>query len=48
MEISVSGLSVYVEVSDFGWIGVVENIGNFQAATLGELVDLIKLTVERI
>lgn len=48
MEITVLGSCVYVEVSDFGWIGVVHSVGSFQAATLGELIDLIKLTVERI
>ena len=48
MEITVLDSYVYVEVSDCGWIGVVYAVVSFQAATLGELIDLIKLTLERI
>lgn len=48
MEITVLGSSVYVEVSDFGWVGVVHSVGSFQAATLGDLIDLITITLERI
>ena len=48
MEITVSGKTVYVEVSDYGWIGKVNRIGSFQAVTLNDLIDLIKLTLERI
>lgn len=48
MEFTVSGRTVYVELSDFGWVGKVNRVGSFQAATLGDLLDLIKLTLERI
>ena len=48
MEITVNGSIVYVEVSDFGWVGVVHSIGTFQAATLRDLIDLIRLILERM
>lgn len=48
MEITVSERTVYVELSEFGWTGAVNRVGNFQAATLGDLIDLIKITLERI
>lgn len=48
MEFIVSGKTVYVELSDYSWIGQVKDVGNFSAATLGDLIDLIKLTLERI
>lgn len=47
MEIRVLGSVVYVELSDFGWVGVVHSVGSFQAATLGDLIDLIKLVLSR-
>ena len=48
MDITVRGNVVHVEVSDFGWVGVVHSIGSFQAATLKDLIDLIKLVLERM
>lgn len=48
MDITVRGNVVHFEVSDFGWIGVVHSIGSFQAATLKDLIDLIKLVLERM
>lgn len=47
MEITVLGTAVYVELFDFGWVGVVHSVGSFQAATLGDLIDLIKLVLNR-
>ena len=48
MDITIRGNVVHVELSDFGWVGVVHSIGSFQAATLKDLIDLIKLVLERI
>lgn len=47
MEIAVCGQIAYVELGSFGWVGVVHSIGSFQAVTLGDLIDLIKITLER-
>lgn len=48
MEIKVNGYRVIVECDNFGWLGDVDSIGKFRAATLPDLIDLIKLTTERI
>ena len=48
MEIKVNGYRVIVECGTFGWDGFVSDIGKFRAATLSDLIELIKLTTERI
>lgn len=48
MDITIHGTVVHIDVSDFGWVGVVHSIGSFQAATLKDLIDLIKLVLERM
>lgn len=47
MEITVCGTVAYVELSEYGWVGVVQSIGSFQAATLADLIDLIKLVLSK-
>lgn len=47
MEITVCGTVAYVELSEYGWVGVVHSIGSFQAATLADLIDLIKLVLSK-
>lgn len=41
-------ITVHIELGEFGWVGVIHSIGSFQAATLKDLIDLIKLVLERM
>lgn len=48
MDITVRGNVVHIELGEFGWVGVIHSIGSFQAATLKDLIDLIKHVLERM
>lgn len=48
MDITVRGNVVHIELGEFGWVGVIHSIGSFQAETLKDLIDLIKIVLERM